>query len=194
VSPGPELRTERLLLRRWRPEDVGPFAAMNLDPVVMEHFPSMPTPRQTAEFVGRIEHEFEERGFGLWAVEVPGSASFIGFVGLHEVAFDAHFTPAVEVGWRLAAAHWHRGYASEAARAAAAHGFETAGLAEIISMTTPSNTRSQRVMERIGMTRDPEGDFDHPFIASGHPLRRHVLYRLRPGAQLPSPPRCSTSG
>lgn len=163
---------------------------MNADPVVMEHLPSTLTPKQTGEFIGRIEREFEERGFGLWAVEVPGVAPFIGFVGLHAVPFTAHFTPAVEVGWRLAAGHWRRGYATEAARTAAAFGFETAGLPEVISMTTPGNTRSQRVMERIGMTRDPTDDFDHPLLAGGHPLRRHVLYRLR-ADQAPSPPRSS---
>jgi len=151
---------------------------MNADPVVMEHFPSLLTPGQSAALVDRIERHLDAEGFGLWAVEVPGVASFIGFVGLQRVAFEAPFTPAVEVGWRLDAAHWGRGYATEAALACLDVGFGPTGLDEIVSMTTPGNLRSQRVMERIGMRRDSDGDFDHPRIAEGHPLRRHVLYRL----------------
>jgi RimJ/RimL family protein N-acetyltransferase len=176
---GPELRTERLILRRWGPDDLAPFAAMNADPVVMEHFPAPVTKEQTADLVERIERQFEEHGYGLWAVEVRGADRFIGFVGLSRVPFEAHFTPAVEVGWRLAAAHWGRGYATEAARVAVAFGFERAGLAEVVSMTTPGNRRSWRVMERIGMHRDPRDDFDHPRLPASHPLARHVLYRLR---------------
>jgi RimJ/RimL family protein N-acetyltransferase len=176
----PEIRTDRLLLRRWRESDLDPFAAMNADPVVMEHFfHGVRTRAETADFIGRIEQEFERRGFGLWAVDVSGIAPCIGFVGLHEALFDAPFTPAVEVGWRLARAHWGRGYATEAARAALAFGFAQAGLAEIVSFTNAGNHRSQRVMERIGMTRDPAGDFDHPAVPPGHPIRRHVLYRVR---------------
>ena len=152
---------------------------MNADPVVMEHFPSSLTPEQSAAMVARIERHLDEEGFGLWAVEVPGTAPFIGFVGLQRVPFDAGFTPAVEVGWRLDAAHWGRGYATEAARACLVFGFETADLDEIISMTTPGNLRSRRVMERIGMRHDPADDFDHPRLPEGHPLRRCVLYRLQ---------------
>jgi len=182
----PELRTERLLLRRWRDSDLDPFAAINADPVVMEHFfHGVRTRAETADFIGRIEQEFERRGFGLWAVEAFGVASFIGFVGLHEAVFEAPFTPAVEVGWRLARAHWGQGYATEAARAAVAFGFEQAGLAEIVSFTNVSNLRSQRVMERIGMTRDPLGNFDHPAVPPGHPIRPHVLYRIRRAAGPP---------
>lgn len=176
----PEIRTNRLLLRRWQASDLDPFAAMNADPVVMEHFfHGVRTRQETADFIGRIEQEFERRGFGLWAVDVSGIAPCIGFVGLHEALFDAPFTPAVEVGWRLARAHWGRGYATEAAKAALAFGFEDAGLAEIVSFTNAGNHRSQRVMERIGMTRDPAGDFDHPAVPLGHPIRPHVLYRIR---------------
>lgn len=177
----PEIRTERLLLRRWRESDLDPFAAMNADPVVMEHFfHGVRTRDETAEFIARIEQEFERRGFGLWAVEVAGGVPFVGFVGLHEARFDAPFTPAVEVGWRLARDHWGHGYATEAAKAALAFGFEDAGLVEIVSFTNAGNHRSQRVMERIGMMRDPAGDFDHPAVPPGHPIRRHVLYRIRP--------------
>jgi len=129
--------------------------------------------------VDRIETRFEEHGFGLWAVELADGKPFIGFVGLAVPAFEAHFTPAVEVGWRLAAEHWSRGYATEAARAALDYGFTTAGLDEIVSFTVPANSRSRAVMERLGMTHDPADDFDHPRIEPGHPLRRHVLYRKR---------------
>lgn len=175
------LRTDRLLLRPWREGDVEPFARMNADPVVMEHFPSMLTAEQTAAMIDRIELHIDAEGFGLWAVEVPGVAPFIGFVGLQRVPFEAHFTPAVEVGWRLDPAHWGHGYATEAALASLDLGFGPLELEEIVAMTTPGNLRSQRVMERIGMHRDPADDFDHPRLPEGHPLRRCILYRLRAG-------------
>ena len=159
---------------------------MNADPVVMEHFfHGVRTRDETAEFMARIEQEFERRGFGLWAIEVPGSAPFIGFVGLHEAVFEAPFTPAVEVGWRLARQFWGNGYATEAARAAVAIGFDQVGLQEIVSFTNVGNTRSQRVMRRIGMRRDSSGDFDHPAVPEGNPIRPHVLYRIRQG-ELPA--------
>ncbi len=117
-------------------------------------------------------------GFGKWAVEIPGVTSFAGFTGLSVPAFEASFTPCVEVAWRLAREHWGRGYATEAARAAIEFGFKQAGLDEIVAFTVPANTRSVRVMEKLGMKFS--GEFDHPAIADGHPLRRHVLYRVRP--------------
>jgi RimJ/RimL family protein N-acetyltransferase len=184
MSRAPEIRTERLLLRRWREGDLDPFAALNADPVVMEHFHhGVRTRAETADFMNRIEQEFEQRGFGLFAVEVPGVAPFVGFVGLHAATFEAPFTPAVEVGWRLARAHWGRGYATEAARAAVAFGFDRVGLEEIVSFTSVGNLRSQRVMQRIGMMRDADGDFDHPAVPTGHPIRPHVLYRIRRAAE-----------
>ena len=173
------LQTERLILRPWRGADVAPFAALNADPRVREYFPSCLTQAESDGSAQRIRANFEARGYGLWAVEVGGGAPFIGFIGLAEPTFVAHFTPCVEIGWRLAHAHWGRGYATEGARAALAFGFKTAGLAEIISMTTPDNTRSRRVMEKLGMRCDPTEDFDHPNLAPGSPARRHVLYRLR---------------
>jgi RimJ/RimL family protein N-acetyltransferase len=173
-----ELRTERLTLRAWRPSDREPFAALNADPVAMEHFPSTLTREESDAFADRIESRLRERGWGLWAVEVDGVADFVGFVGLNEASFGAPFTPAVEVGWRMAREHWGHGYATEAARAVVATGFGQLGLAEIVSFTIPANRRSRAVMERLGMTRDPADDFDHPGIAPGHPMRRHVLYRL----------------
>jgi RimJ/RimL family protein N-acetyltransferase len=183
------LRTERLLLRPWRIEDRVPFAAMNADPVAMEYFPQPYDRRESDAMVDRIEQHLSEHGFGLWAVEVPDLAPFIGFVGLSTPSFEAHFTPAVEVGWRLAREHWGHGYATEAAREAVSVGFEEHDLRVIVSFTVPANFRSRRVMERIGMTHDPVEDFDHPLLPEGHRLRRHVLYRrLRPDPGAPSPP------
>jgi RimJ/RimL family protein N-acetyltransferase len=151
---------------------------LNADPEVMEHFPKLLTSDESDAFIARIEEEFDERGFGLWAVEVPGRAPFIGFVGLHRVPFDAPFTPAVEVGWRIAREHWGYGYATEAARASVRYGFDEVNLDEILSFTIPDNVRSLKVMERIGMVRDPDSDFEHPNVPVGHRLRHHVVYRF----------------
>ena len=178
MDEGAELRTSRLLLRRWRDDDREPFAALNADPAVMEHL-SAPLRREESDALAdRIESGLEEREWGLWAVELPGTAAFVGFVGLNPASFDAPFTPAVEVGWRLAREHWGRGYATEGARATLDFGFDTLALDEIVSFTTRSNTRSRRVMQRLGMRHDPADDFDHPNVPSGDPLRPHVLYRL----------------
>jgi ribosomal-protein-alanine N-acetyltransferase len=174
-----EARTGRLWLRPWRDEDVEPFAALNADPRVMEHFPSVSTREQTEAQVARIRAHFAQHGWGFWAVEVPGVAPFVGFVGLNTVPFTAPFTPAVEVGWRIAQAHWGQGYATEGARAALDVAFLRLGLPEVVSFTVPANVRSRRVMEKLGMHRDPSEDFEHPRVPEGHPLRRHVLYRLR---------------
>ena len=171
--------TPRILLRAWRPADRDAFAALNADPVVMEHFPGTASRTVSDAFVDMIEAEFATEGFGLWAVEIPGVTQFAGFTGLHRVPWEAHFTPAVEIGWRFAKAHWGHGYATEAAREALRRGFDDHGLEEIVSFTVPANRRSWRVMERIGMTRDPVDDFDHPRLPEGHRLRRHVLYRIR---------------
>ncbi len=178
-----ELKTDRLLLRRWLPADREPFAALNADPRVVEHLPAALSEQESDALAARIEAHFDEHGFGLWAVEVRGVSAFAGFTGLSIPAFQSHFTPCVEIGWRLAAPFWGRGYASEAARAALAFGFESLGLGEIVSFTVPGNSRSRRVMQRIGMHYDPKDDFDHPSLPEGHPLRRHVLYRIaRPEA------------
>ena len=174
----PELRTPRLLLRRWRDTDRPLFAALNADPLVMEHFPAPLGPNESDDLVDRIEAGFEERGWGLWAVEVPGATPFAGFVGLNPATFDAPFTPAVEVGWRLAREHWGRGYATEGARAALSFGFDELALDEIVSFTSDGNSRSRRVMERLGMRRDPADDFENPNLPDGDALRPHVLYRL----------------
>jgi RimJ/RimL family protein N-acetyltransferase len=172
------LRTERLVLRQWRDSDREAYAELNADPVVMEHFPATLTRAQSDAHLEKMTQVIDGRGWGLWAVEVPGVADCIGFVGLNEPWFEAHFTPAMEVGWRIAREHWGRGYATEAARESLRFAFEELGLAEVVSFTTPGNERSQAVMRRIGMTRDPADDFDHPIVGEGHPLRRHVLYRI----------------
>jgi RimJ/RimL family protein N-acetyltransferase len=173
-----EIRTSLLLLRRWLPADREPFAALNADPQVREFFPSTMTREESDASVERIERHFEEHGYGWWAVETPGVAPFIGFVGLSIPSIEAHFTPCVETGWRLAVPFWGQGYATEAARAALAFGFDEVHLDQIVSYTTVANVRSRRVIERIGMTYDTAGDFDHPMVAEGHPLRRCVLYRI----------------
>ena len=144
----------------------------------MEHFPSPLTRDASNAFVDRIELSFDRQGYGLWAIEVPGHFEFIGYVGLAVPRFEAHFTPAVEIGWRLDKHYWGHGFATEAALAAIADGFERVGLSEIVSFTVPANVRSRRVMERLGMKHEPADDFDHPLVAAGHRLRRHVLYRL----------------
>ena len=178
MRPMGSLRTERLLLRTWLPTDAEPFAAMNADARVVEHLPSALTREQSDDLVARIRAHTERHGFGLWAVEIPGIAPFAGFLGLGVPRFEASFTPCVEIGWRLAAEHWNRGYATEGARAALRYGFEELDLAEIVSFTSPDNLRSRRVMEKLGMRHDLAGDFEHPLLPEGHRLRPHVLYRL----------------
>ena len=180
--PDPFLRTDRLLLRPWREDDLEPFAALNADPAVMEHFASPLGRPESDAFVARIMAHFAREGFGFWAVEAPGVAPLVGLVGLARPAFEAPFTPCVEIGWRLAREHWGKGYATEAARASLRYGFEQLSLDEIVAFTVPGNVRSRAVMERIGMTRSADDDFDHPSLPEGHRLRRHVLYRVRPGS------------
>ncbi|MFC5826608.1 GNAT family N-acetyltransferase [Nonomuraea insulae] len=171
--------TERLIMRRWRDADRAPFAEMNADPEVMRHFPSLMTREESDSFADRIEQQFDSLGYGLWALEERESGRFIGFTGLALQTFDAPFLPAVEIGWRLAQPAWGHGYATEAARRAVRYAFEEAGLDAIISMTAVRNTRSRAVMERLGMTRDPAEDFDHPRVPRDSPILRHVLYRLK---------------
>ena len=170
-----ELRTDRLVLRRWRDEDLAPFAALNGDPETMSYFPATLSREESDALVQRVERHFEKEGFGLFAVEVPGVTPFIGFVGLWPVDF---LVPAVEIGWRLEKQWWGNGYATEAARSVLAFAFSELGLDEIVSFTTEHNVASQRVMQRIGMTNDPNDNFEHPRIAPDHPLRPHVLYRI----------------
>lgn len=179
VAAAGGLRAERLILRRWRKQDLAPFAQLNADALVMEHFPEKLSREQSDTLAAHIERGFEHDGFGLWALELPGEAEFIGFTGLMRVRADIPFAPAVEVGWRLAAPFWGRGLASEAAHAAIADGFEAHGLQEIVAYTASGNIRSRRLMERLGMTRMPAEDFAHPALAPEHRLSEHVVYRLR---------------
>lgn len=174
-----EHRTARLLLRPWREADREPFAELNTDPEVMEYFPSTLSRGESDAMVTRIERRMRENGWGLWALEVTTgehAGRFAGFTGLARPTWDPSLT---EVGWRLPRWAWGHGYATEAAREAVRVGFDEVGLEEIVSFTVPTNLRSQAVMRRLGMTRDPADDFDYPTIAEGHPLRRSVLYRLR---------------
>ena len=171
-----DLRTDRLLLRRWRDADRPLFASLNADPRVMEHFPSVLTRGESDALADLIDLHFVRHGYGLWAVEIPGLAPFAGFIGLSIPAFAAAFTPCVEIGWRLSADCWGRGYATEGAQAVLALAFGELGLEEVVSFTVPANVRSRRVMEKIGMTRDPADDFDHPSARAG--MERHVLYRI----------------
>jgi ribosomal-protein-alanine N-acetyltransferase len=177
-----EHRTDRLVLRGWREDDREPFAALNADPEVMRHFPAPLSRTESDALAARVGEHLDREGWGLWAVEVVGAGPggrgrFAGFTGLAVPGFAAPFGPAVEVGWRLARWAWGHGYATEAATAALAVGFDELGLDEIVSFTAVPNERSQAVMRRIGMTRDPAADFDHPRVPPG-PLRRHVLYRI----------------
>jgi RimJ/RimL family protein N-acetyltransferase len=174
-----ELSSARLRLRLWRDSDYAPFAAINADPRVMEHMPALLTRAESDAMAARIARSFLEHSFGLWALELPGVAPFAGYVGLSVPSFEAPFMPCVEVGWRLAPAHWGAGYATEAARLAIGDGFERLGLEEIVSFTVLANRRSWKVMERLGMRRSRADDFDHPRLQPGHPLAPHVLYRLR---------------
>jgi RimJ/RimL family protein N-acetyltransferase len=169
-----ELRTERLVLRRWRDSDLEPWAAMNADPEVREHLGDVLTREQSDGSVAAFQAEFDERGYGWWAVEVQATGEFIGFAGLDQVDEDMPFT-GVEIGWRLARSSWGYGYATEAAAATLRFGFETLKLSEILAITTLGNLRSQAVMRRIGMT--PADEFDDPTAPEG-PLRRSVVYRI----------------
>jgi RimJ/RimL family protein N-acetyltransferase len=144
----------------------------------MEYFPAELSREESNALASRIEADFEERGFGLWAVEIPSVTSFAGFIGLSVPRFEAPFTPCVEIGWRLAREYWGLGYAPEGARVVLDFAFQALGLDQVVSFTTPGNLRSRRVMEKIGMVHDPTDDFDHPAHPDGHRLRRHVLYRI----------------
>jgi RimJ/RimL family protein N-acetyltransferase len=173
------LVTDRLILRDWREDDRDPFAALNADPRVMEHYPAPLTRNQSDAFIDGSKAHIAERDWGLWAIERTVDGRLIGSAGLWEILWEAPFTPAVEVGWRLAFDAWGNGYASEAGAACIADGFERLGLDEIVSMTVPANVRSRRVMERLGLARHPADDFDHPQMPVDHPLARHVLYRIK---------------
>lgn len=181
-AEGPLLSTERLLLRRWRAGDAEPFARLNADALVMEHFPATLSRAESDELIERMESSFREHGFGAWAVQVPGSVELAGFVGLWpQNSEQLPFAPAVEIGWRLGRDCWGRGIATEAATAVLWFGFGELGVDEVVSFTTVGNQRSRAVMERLGMHRNPAEDFLHPAIDPGDPLAPHVLYRIKAG-------------
>ena len=172
------LETPRLRLRPWRETDLDSFAALNADPRVMKFFPALLTPEESDATAARIATFFEQNGYGFWALEEKGGAPFMGYVGLGVPRYEMPFSPCIEIGWRLAHEFWGRGYAREAANASLDFGFGNLKLDEIVSFTATINQRSWRVMEAIGMKRSPDEDFNHPALAEGHPLQRHVLYRI----------------
>ena len=174
-----ELHTDRLILRRWRDTDRDAFAQMNADPRVMEYFPACLTRDESDSTIVRVEKHFDDHGFGFFAAELRQTGGLAGAIGLAIPGFEAFFTPCVEVGWRLSVANWNQGLATEGARAVVEFAFETLGLAGLVSFTTRGNLRSRHVMEKLGMHY--AGDFEHPRITEGHPLRPHVLYRLASG-------------
>jgi RimJ/RimL family protein N-acetyltransferase len=175
----PPLRSNRLVLREWQDDDLESFAGLVENPVVMEHLLPMKDRAAIDAMAQRIRDHFAEHGFGYLAVELPGVSSFIGMVGLVRVTYAAHFTPAVEIGWRIDPDHWGQGYATEAATLALDDAFDRLKLQEVVALTVPANIRSRRVMDRLGMTRVETDDFDHPLVPDGHALKRHVLYRLQ---------------
>lgn len=167
------------MLRPFAAPNFDAFAALNADPRVREFFPSVLDRVESDASAAVYVAHWDRYGFGRWTIEVPGVTAFAGVVGLMHTPFAAPFTPAVEIGWRLAHAYWGRGYAIEGARAACECGFDTLKLSEIVAFTVPGNVRSRQIMERLGMTHSPDDDFDNPLLPEGHPLRRHVLYRLQ---------------
>lgn len=173
------IETDRLILRAWTEKDYPAFAALNADPKVREFYPNILSQVESDTAASRIQQSLQEKGYGLWAVEVKNGAPFIGYVGLSMPTFQAAFAPCVEIGWRLAYTHWGKGYATEAAMRVLEFGFQTLKLPEIVSFTVPANNRSLHVMERIGMKRDPSADFEHPLLPDDSPLKQHVLYRIR---------------
>jgi RimJ/RimL family protein N-acetyltransferase len=173
------LETPRLILRQWRDADVEAWADMSADPRVMEFFPELYDRARSEKTLARMRTELERDGYGMWAVEIKQTGRFAGVIGIEDIPYEMPFTPTREVGWRLAFDAWGHGYATEGAKASLDFAFEKLGWDEVVAITAGINTRSQRVMERLGMIRDMSGDFDHPRIAVGHPLRPSVLYRIR---------------
>jgi RimJ/RimL family protein N-acetyltransferase len=173
------LHTKRLILRSWLSEDLEPFAEMNADGEVMRYFPAKLTSEESDALGRRIQADIDRQGWGLWAIEEQATKCFLGFTGLAKPNFDAHFTPCVEIGWRLMRQAWGKGFATEAARAAADFAFIEVEVDELVSFTVPNNLRSRAVMERLGMTHNSKDDFDRSDMPEGDPLARHVLYRLK---------------
>jgi 3-dehydroquinate dehydratase/shikimate dehydrogenase len=187
------IKTERIILRPWEEKDLEPFAKMNADPRVMEYYPSVKSFEESADEYHRILEHFSKHGWGLWAVSL-NEIDFIGYIGLRFDNFQAHFTPAVEIGWRLAFDYWGKGYATEGALASLNYGFTTLHLNEIISFTSFLNTRSQGVMKKIGMHHNPADDFDHPKLPTEHRLQKHTLYRITRDEWVQSQHACACKG
>jgi RimJ/RimL family protein N-acetyltransferase len=172
------IKTPRMILRRWVKADRDAFAKMNQDPDVMEFFPGLLSREESDAMVDRVEKHFDDHGFGFWAVELPGIVPFAGLIGLGHPRYETHFTPCVEIGWRMAKPYWGFGYATEGAFASLHFAFESLRLPEVVSMTAVSNMKSRNVMEKIGMITNPQEDFDHPLVPMDSPVCRHVLYRI----------------
>lgn len=172
------LETKQLILRTWRDDDLEPMTAINQDPKVMEYFPSRQDMEATQSFIGRVTKHQEQHRFSLYAVELKTTGEMIGFVGLMTVPFTAHFTPAIEIGWRLASGYWNRGYATEAAKTVLHDAFTRLNLSEVVSFTAQGNAASRRIMEKIGLQHNSEDNFKHPKLDEASPLCQHVLYRI----------------
>ena len=172
------IKTERLLLRQWRQSDLQPYAKLNADPRVREFFPSLQTREQSDNSAQILSENIAKYGYGFWAVSILDTDEFIGFIGIQDVPFECHFTPAVEIGWRLAHEYWGKGYATEGAKAVLRYAFQELHIPEIVAFTSVHNRSSRNVMQKIGMHHDVKDDFDHPRVEDGHWLKRHVLYRL----------------
>lgn len=172
------LETNQLLLRSWSKEDLLPFAKLNANTKVMQHFPKTLTMEETKKMMEVLKQRFIKDGFSFFATELKATGEFIGFIGLNIPAYTTPFTPCVEIGWRIDEEFWNKGYATQGAEACLRWGFESLGLKEIVSFTATSNIASERIMQKIGMVRDVAGDFDHPSLATDHPLARHVLYKI----------------
>ena len=173
-----QIETERLLLRAWRAEDIEPYYQINQDAKVIEYLRGALSLNEAEQFINKTNGHLEQRGYTLWAVELKSTAELLGFIGLNYADWEAAFTPAVEIGWRLGSQYWGKGYATEGARACLDFAFNQVGLDEVVSFTVPMNKKSIAVMERIGMRRDMAGDFCHPKLALDHPLSKHILYRI----------------
>ncbi|PWY55609.1 GNAT family N-acetyltransferase [Legionella qingyii] len=173
------IETPRLLLRAWSDDDIAPFFSMNQDPKVMEYIANFWTMDMVASFIERMNAQLAEKNYTLWAVEEKSTQEFMGFIGLNSPAWEAHFTPCVEIGWRLAFSFWGKGYATEGAQAVLNYAFNTLKLKEVVAFTVPENLRSQRVMEKLGMIRDRYGDFLHPKIDPVNSLAKHYLFRIK---------------
>lgn len=174
------IATDRLVLRNWRASDAEPWAALNADPAVMEHFPAVLTADESNALMDRCRAAIDEQGWGLWAVERRADGAFLGFTGLSRLRDNNPLAPGVEIGWRFARHAWGGGFASEAARAALEYGFERIQLPEIVAFTATANLKSRAVMDRIGMMRREDLDFDHPALPKGHRLERHVVWTAGP--------------